>query len=382
MRRTRSIHTRRPGHDGLLGWTIFIILLAAFAAVSWIGSFYIFGHPEKAFSYRVLRAFGKIDAPKQFALTAAPRGQFLDANKLFERYTTMPSRDLAEENAKLLRGYLRNYEQYKEQVPYVVGSFEIVGTFRLGSSNLFKSGVVALAQSVDNPKVLLELVFPAGEKNTRDIERTLVTGLDLKLPKTLDLIAVVNARMMPDGRLNVTAVPLLYGTYTSSRSAGTFNLEPPEDLNVSAGLPVLNQAAVDEAEKHYSDYLQRAGMTGRSAASLMRVQAPVAVNPVTVPVARAVPVTKPEQAPAPPQPSAAVPVARAVPVTKPSTGEPPVRRAEAVARPAAPATPATDAIPVRRAEPVQPRPAQTATQAPVVPLQPFDPGQTPPKPNP
>lgn len=381
MLRTNSIHSRRSGHDGLFGWTIFIILLAAFAAISWIGSFYIFGHPEKAFSYRVLRAFGKIDAPKQFALTAAPRGQFLDAGKLFERYAKMPAHELSAENSRLLRAYLRNYEQYKEPVPYVIGSYEIIGTFRLGPTNLFTSGVVALAQSVENPKVLLELVFPAGEKNTTEIERTLVTGLDLKLPKTLDLIAMVNARIMPDGRLNITAVPLLYGTYTSSGSAGMFNLEPPADLNVSAGLPVLNQAAVGEAEKHYSAYLQRAGITGRSSASLMRVQAPAAVKPVTVPVVRAVPVKREQPAPTE-QPSSSAPVARAVPVTKATGSEPPVRRAEAVVRPAATAAATPDAVPVRRAEPVQPRAAQAATPAPVVPLQPFNPGQSPPKANP
>ena len=63
------------GDDNLFVWTVFIVLLALFAAACWIGSFYVFGHPENAFSYRVLRSLGKVDQPKRFKLTAAPRGQ-------------------------------------------------------------------------------------------------------------------------------------------------------------------------------------------------------------------------------------------------------------------------------------------------------------------
>ncbi|MBU3665457.1 MAG: hypothetical protein FGM15_06215 [Chthoniobacterales bacterium] len=357
----RSTRPGPAGRDSLFGWTIFIIFLAIFAAGCWIGSFYIFGHPEEALSYRVLRTLGKIDAPRRFALTAAPRGQFLDANKLFDRFTKLQPRQLESENKRLQRGYVRNYEQHKELIPYVVGSYDLLGAFRLGPGNFFTGGVVALAQSVENPKVLLELVFPTPEKDAAAAERTLTTGLDLRLPKTMDLIAVINARILPDGRLNITAVPLLYGNYTSSGTAGTFSLEPPTDLNVGAGLPVLNEAAVKEAEKHYAAYLQRTGFA-RGSSSLARVQPPAVVKPVEVPVARAVPVQR--GTPGPVQEPA---IPRALPATP--AGEVTVRRAE----PVKPAVAGGDeAVPVRRAEPVAPRavPAASPAQA-AVPLQPF-----------
>jgi hypothetical protein len=339
----KPIHTIRAGRDDLFGWTIFLLLLAGFAAACWIGSFYIFGHPEKAFSYGVLRTLGKIDPPRRFELTAAPRGQFLDADKLFERYGKMPPRQLENVNETLLRSYLRNYEQHKELVPYVIGPFNIMGSFRLGPNNFFPEGVVALARSTENPAVLLELVFPSSPDNVANLERMLLTGLDLKLVKTLDLTAVINASLSPDGRLTITAVPLLYSNYTSSDSTGTFSLEPPQDLHVSAGLPILNFAAIEEADKHYTAYLERAGLAPKSAASLMRVQQPEAVNPDTTPVARAVPANIP-----PPQNAPVsldnVPVARAVP----SGGDEnvPVARALPVD--------ATDNMPVARAEPVNP----------------------------
>lgn len=348
MYRRNTIRPGPPGQDNLVAWTIFIIFLAVFAAVSWIGSFYVFGHPENALSYRILHSLGKIDSPKRFELTAAPRGQFLDADKLFERFGTLPPAELAAQNEKLLRNYLRNYHQTKDLVPYAIGSFNIMGAFRLGPNNFFPEGIVALARSKENPSVLLELIFPAEEKNVANLERMLLTGLDLQLARTLDLTAVINARVMPDGRLNLTAIPLLYGSYTSTDATGTFSLEPPADLNVGAGLPVLNQAAVDEAGEHYQKYLQRAGLADEepeAAPALMRVQKTETANPAALA----------SPAPAPASPATGmidgVPVAKAVPVD--TVGEDiPVARAEPVTTPPAPeATPAAELQPFTAAAP-------------------------------
>jgi hypothetical protein len=354
-------HTTRPGaagQDNLLGWTIFIVLLAVFAALSWIGSFYIFGHPENGFSYRVLRALGKIEPPRRFELTKAPRGQFLDADKLFQRFSELSPAGLAAENDKLLRNYLRNYQHTKDRVPYVIGSFNVMGAFRLGPKNFFTSGVVALARSKENPSVLLELVFPAEEKNAANLERMLLTGLDLQLARTLDLTAVINARITPDGRLHLTAVPLLYGSYTSTDATGTFSLEPPDQLNVAAGLPMLNQAAVEKAAAHYRQYLQRAGLPDdepAGAAVLMRVQKPQPADPDALPEPPALPETATEMLDG-------MPVARAVPVD--TVGEEiPVARAEPVTA----TFPDAPALPSPAPSPTPPAPTPT----PAAELQPF-----------
>jgi len=357
----QRVNRRHGGNrDNLFGWTIFLLLLALVAGISWVGSFYIFGHPEKAFSYAVLRTLGKIDAPKRFELTKAPRGRFLDANKLFERYGKMPSRELQAENASLLRNYLRNYQRSKELVPYVIGSFNVMGTFRLGPNNFFPDGVVALAQSKENPSVLLELIFPSAEADVGQLEKMLRMGLDLPLARTLDLSALINARIMPDGRLNLTAVPLLYGSYASTEATGTLNLEPPADLNISAGLPILNQAAVDEADQRYTAQRERNGPPAHSPA-LMRVQSTEAIAENTVPVARAEPVTRK----AVPTQINDRPVARAIPVN-PDDRAIPIARAE-------PVNSTESAIPVARAEPVNP----VESAMPVARAEPVDPGAVP-----
>ena len=78
-----------PKKDNLFLWTVVILLLIGFAMACWLGSFYIFGHPERAESYKILKKLHKIDPPKRFEITAAPAGEFLTAQKLFERYNTL-----------------------------------------------------------------------------------------------------------------------------------------------------------------------------------------------------------------------------------------------------------------------------------------------------
>src|ERR1700704_3241494 len=97
------------GRDHLFLWTVFILLLIGLAFACWLGSFYIFGHPERPASYKFLKKIGKIEAPQRFEVTAAPGGEFLTPQKLFERYGRMTRLELEEENGELLRGYIKNY---------------------------------------------------------------------------------------------------------------------------------------------------------------------------------------------------------------------------------------------------------------------------------
>ena len=321
--RPRASELSLHGDDGgprkggnLFLWTIVILLLSAFAIACWIFSFYIFGHPEKALSYSILSKLKKLEPPKRFELTAAPRGDFLTAAKLWNRYNTMSNRELAHASEALLRNYLRNYKLTQDLVPYVVGSFHILDSYELNEGNFFTSGVVALAQSTDFPQVLLEQVFTADKRVVPILQRMLLTGLDLRLDKTVDLSAVVNIRRLEDGRLQFTAVPLLYGNYAASTGPGTFSLEPPLRVNAAAGLPVLNAAAVATAWEKLSAYQLRAGLNSASAetapkkpmAQLVRVERPKPVGGgVTPPAPTPLPLDAPvlPAEPVNPQPAAA-----------------------------------------------------------------------------
>ncbi|GAB4175384.1 MAG: hypothetical protein Fur0032_15180 [Terrimicrobiaceae bacterium] len=330
---------KKSGFDFLI-WSIILLFLLALAIGCWIGSFYVFGHPEKPLSYSVLMRLKKLEPPKRFELTAAPRGEFLTPEKLLERFGPMSKAELDRANDAMQRDFIRNYKLSPGLVPYVVGEFTILDSYELQPGQYFDSGIVALAQSKKTPSVLVEQVFPADKKVTPLLHRTLLTGLDLDLKRRIDLSAVINVKRLSDGRLQITTVPILYGSYASTASQGTFSLTPPSVLNVEAGLPILNDPMVEEADERYAAYLRKAGggaqagrPGGRTPPQLVRVQRPVAVDetvpdpeptPEPTPAPTPIPTPKPTSSPAPglfPSPSPS-PTATPPPVVPPSSTGP------------------------------------------------------------
>jgi hypothetical protein len=230
-------------------WTVAILLLTGFALAAWLGSFYIFDQPERPDSYRILQRLHKIDPLKRFELTAAPAGEFLTAKQLYDRYVGMGSAELARTNAELMRNYIRNYQQVRGLVPYVVGRYTVVAARELGPEDVFSSGMVALTTAVDSGELLMEHLYPANPEVLPLMKQTLKVGLEVKLERTHDISAVIHAERLADGRIMITAVPLLYGSYTVTRGLGTFRLEPPFSLNLAAGWPLFKteeRAAIEQ----------------------------------------------------------------------------------------------------------------------------------------
>jgi hypothetical protein len=293
-----------PRKDGsLFLWAVVILLLIGFAIACWIFSFYVFGHPEKPFSYTILSKLKKLDSPKRFELTLAPLGDFLSAQQLWDRYNVMSNRELERASEALLRNYLRNFKLSQDRVPYVVGTYNILDSYELTDKNMFPSGVVALVQSTEAPQVLLEQVFTADKKVIPILHRMLLTGLDFRLDKNNEISAIINVRRLEDGRLLFTSVPLLYASYTSSTGSGEFSLEPPTRLNMEAGLPVVKPAVLAEAEQKYTSHRLRAGLPTASDTpkrpqnQLVRVERPKPLNtPAPTPESR--PEATPEATPA------------------------------------------------------------------------------------
>jgi hypothetical protein len=85
--------------------------------------------------------------------------------------------------------------------------------------------------------------------------------LEIRLERTHDLSAIIHANRLIDGRLLITAVPLLYGSYTVTRGTATFSLEPPNDLNLAAGWPLFKDPQRRKAEIHYLSYRSRVAPT-------------------------------------------------------------------------------------------------------------------------
>jgi hypothetical protein len=352
----------RKGRDNLFGWTVFILLLIGFAMACWLGSYYIFGHPENARSYSILKKLDKIDPPKRFELTAAPAGEFLNPQKLYDRYSKMNRYELERENKQLLRNYINNYQDTKKLVPYVTGRFNILDSYELKPENMFSPGVVAVAQAAEFPQVLIEHVYTSEAANVPVLQKMLMTGLDIKLERTLDLSAVIHIEKIFDGRLQLTVVPLLYGSYALKQGSGSFSLQPPTDLNVGAGVPIVKSNLLQDAFRTFADFKKSKGSP--ALAQIAQPAAAASASPASAP--EIVRVDPPPAVPetATPAPAASPAIASASPAQRSTASPAPALAMNATPRPS----------PVARPSPAG-TPAAATSPAPVspegVPLQPF-----------
>jgi hypothetical protein len=385
-------------------WTVVILLLIGFALAAWLGSFYIFSQPERPDSYKILQRLHKIEPPKRFELTAAPPGEFLNSKQLYERYSEMGNAELARTNAELARNYIRNYQTVRGLVPYVVGRYKIVAAQELGPGDVFTSGMVALTNAVDNGELLMEHLYPANPEALSLMKQTLNVGLEIKLERTHDISSVIHAERLADGRMMITAVPLLYGSYTVTRGLGTFRLEPPLSLNLAAGWPLFKAPERKQIEQRYAENQQKTAIAQGgpisipgfspsatpppAANELVRIEQAIAIRtPPAAPVIAkneklAIPTPPPKgrrwgkkqklESPAPastpPQPIVAQkPIApSATPFTLASAATPPK---VSVATPAPAANTASAQAPAVARAPSVP----TATPVPVLPAQPVPP---------
>jgi hypothetical protein len=399
-------YARPPKRINYFAWTVAILLLMGLALAAWLGSFYIFNQPERPDSYRILQKLHKIDPPKRFELTAAPAGEFLNASELYERYIGMGAAELAKNNSELLRNYIRNYGQVRGLVTYVVGRYTIIAVRELGPGDVFPSGMAALTAAVDSGELLMEHVYPANPEALPLMKQTLTVGLEVKLERTHDISAVIHAERLIDGRILVSAVPLLYGSYTVTRGLGTFRLEPPLSLNLVAGWPLFKSQERASIEQRLAEYRQKMAATqagpiaipGASATpppaknELVRIEqakpvAPLAMTPPVVAsnqkLAKPTPVPKgkkgkKQKVESPPP--AATPSQGVVAQNKSAPAGTPITVASALAPPSAlnlpVATPEPASKPPQAATaPVaQASSAPMATPVPVLPAQPAPPG--------
>ncbi|PYL03431.1 MAG: hypothetical protein DME31_06440 [Verrucomicrobia bacterium] len=383
-------------------WTVAILLLTGFALAAWLGSFYIFDQPERPDSYRILQRLHKIEPPKRFELTAAPVGEFLNPQQLYERYVGLGAAELARANAELSRNYIRNYQRVRGLVPYVVGRYTIVATRQLGPGDVFTSGMVALTNAIDNGQLVMEHLYPAKPEAVRLMKQTLTVGLEVKLERTHDISAVIHAERMADGRIMITAVPLLYGSYTVTRGLGTFRLEPPLSLNLAAGWPLFKARERTAIEQRLADNRQKAAASQGAPVSIPGLASSATPPPaenelVRVEQAKAVPMSSPpvlakndklaKPAPLPrgkkgkkqklesPPPASSPP--QPVVAQKPGAPSPtPFAVASARTPPNVPNIPAVTAAPALKipgtetAPVAQVSPAPTTTPVPVLPAQP------------
>ncbi len=333
---------RRESGNRFFLWSVVLLVMAGLCFASWIGSFYVFKHPENPKCYRILKRFKRVDPPKRFAVTEAPKGEFLVASKLLDRFGKLGKLELAFENDVLMRNYLTNFRESGRKVPYVSGKFQIVQSFDLTEADWFPGGAVAVAQSENFPQMLVEFVFPAAPENVPAIRETVTMGVDVTLQRSQDLWALVHVERHADGRMQFTALPLPYGGWQRKNGEGSFTLQSPEELshdrklelNLAAGLPIVRDprlaAALAEHKEFRRKALVRAGddQAALAGPELVRYEPPkspesepaegIGTTPATTetkPTPRPAQVARPVPTPAPAVPLPPRPIVRSRPGT-------------------------------------------------------------------
>ena len=245
--------------DHLFLWTVFLLLLVGFSMACWIGSYLVFSRPELPLSYRILRKIKKIDPPARFKVNVAPPGEFLTAEKLFDRFNSLSGPALRNLNRDLERSYLKNYPVGLGLVPYVTGRFTIMDSYELHPTDFVASGVVALAVSTDFPKLMIEQLYTSSLPDAPLIKRNLQSGMDIELRRTYELTAVLHVTKLPDGHMQLTVVPINYGRYVFTGTNGGFELQPPPELNVASGWPVIREQRRAAASEAYLNFRAHTG---------------------------------------------------------------------------------------------------------------------------
>ncbi len=256
--------TRRTG-NGFFIWSVVLLLMTGLCFASWVGSFYIVAHPENPKCYAILKKCKRVEPPKRFEVTEAPKGEFLSAAKLLDHYGKLGKLELQNENAVLLRNYLTNFRESGKKVPYVAGKFQVVQSFSLGKTDCFPSGAVAIAVSENLPQMLVEFVFPAAPTEVPVIRETVAMGAEIALQRSQDLWALVHVERHTDGRMQFTVMPLPYGGWQLKRGQGSFTLQSPEELardykvelNLKAGLPIVRDPRLAAAQAGYKEFRRK-----------------------------------------------------------------------------------------------------------------------------
>ena len=238
--------SKTKGTGGLFWWTLAIFLLLALATTSWFFSIWVFAHPEKPFSYKLLSRMQKLEPIRRWSVHTVPNGPILTSNKLLEQYFYYTSEQMRVANDMMKRSYIKNFKEHSPE--YVYGNFKVLATRPLSASDVFTEGWVVVARSNEIEDVDVELLLPGLKSETSPYKE----GDSLVLEKKKTFASVVHVQRMEGERLQATLVSLLYQNVPAKDAQETAAVEdesqvllaPPVQLNMEAAWPVSHDLKI------------------------------------------------------------------------------------------------------------------------------------------
>jgi len=240
--------SKTKGTGGLFWWTLAIFLLLALATTSWFFSIWVFAHPEKPFSYKLLSRLEKLEPLRKWSVHTVPNGPILTSNKLLEQYFYYSSEQMRVANDELKRAYIKNFKEHSPE--YLIGKFNVLATRPLGTGDVFTKGWVVVARSTDLEDVDVELVLPGLESETPPYKE----GDALLIEKKKTFASVVHVQRLEGERIQATLVSLLYANApykegdevpaVIDEDNQVVTLAPPAKLNMEALWPVSHDLKI------------------------------------------------------------------------------------------------------------------------------------------
>lgn len=245
---SRAAQAVKRADGGMFWWTIGISLLMGMATFSWIFSIYVFTHPEKPFNYSFLEKVHRLEPIVQFTEKNAPPGKTYSPKDLYQKFYSLSDSNLRDNNSILRRNYITNYKTKADRPFYVSGRFRIVHARPLNQNDLFQSGMVARAVSINEDdreyrNVIVEYVLPTEAAVRPDVEFNAgdILDIDSRRRKRRLYSSVINVERLSEDVLVFTVIPLLYGEHTVDSAKNlTLTAAPPARLNLKGLLPITS----------------------------------------------------------------------------------------------------------------------------------------------
>jgi hypothetical protein len=242
----RPIDEPAPARPAYFWWLLANALALCFAVVSWAVCLHVFGHPEVPRNYRILAKLGRLPELKRYTVLDVPNGIALAPRELYQKFFGIRDEHLAKLNSLLMRNYLANFDR-PLMLTYIEGDYQVERTRPLAADDFLVSGFVVRARAMVKPDdftqpapypVVIEYVFPTRESRA---EGFFGTGDILTVKKSPNCAAVIHVgRILEDDEpaLCLTVIPIAYGPYHIAE-AGSFGIEPPEEIRPGAELPMF-----------------------------------------------------------------------------------------------------------------------------------------------
>lgn len=246
---SRAANAVKKADGGIFWWTIAIVVLMAMTAASWIGSIYIFTHPEQPMNYKLLSRIDRLEDIRLFTEKDVPKGKSLTPPELYQKFYPFTGENLLNHNSLLRRNYITNFKNRDEKPYFVRGRFKVVHARPLGEGDVFTKGVVARGVAVNEEgkeyrNVIVEYVLPTVQA-VEDIGFAPGDLLDIDSRRTKKRLwgAVVNIHRPNEDVLVFTVVPLMYGPHLIDPDKNhTLTAAPPERLNMSGLFPITDNS--------------------------------------------------------------------------------------------------------------------------------------------